>query len=75
MSPRQQPHLRHFGLASQALLQLNTCIVLQVFMLLRDWHGGHKSALKRLREGKAMVRQDMRLRLAAANLAAASLAC
>ena len=55
---------------SQALLQLHTCIMLlQVFMVLRDWHGGHKSALKRFREEKAMVRHDMRLRLAAANFA------
>eukprot|EP00891_Asterochloris_glomerata_P002164 jgi/Astpho2/2164/fgenesh1_pg.00040_%23_20_t len=28
----------------------------EVFMVLRDWHGGHKSALKRFREGKAMSR-------------------
>lgn len=71
MSPRQHPHPRILALqyCSQALLQLNTSVVLQVFMVLRDWHGGHKSALKRFREGKAMVRQDTRLRLAAASLA------
>ena len=73
ISPRQQLHLHRFGLAvlilAQASLQLNVCVVLQVFMVLRDWHGGHKSALKRFREGKAMVRQEHETTLAAANLA------